>query len=598
MKKSIYKIRKIFYHISLRNLIWVSFTVTSAIATIIMLFSFYSRFSGQLRMEIQKEHQALIKQVNAELVSYLRTMMRVSDTLCFSVIKGKDMDEQSFMENFQLLYDTNKDYIQNIALFSDEGELLVGAPAVSLRKGVEPRNQEWFELAMSKTENMHFSTPHVQNLFINSEYQYNWVISLSRVVQITRGSEVKQGILLIDINYRGIKQLFSNVALGQDSYIYLVDNNGEIIYHPKQQLIYSNFVKEENLGRIHYHDSTYEKNNKIITTKIVGYTGWNIIGVTSENGISLNSLKSNLFFLFLILFFIMAIILINSFISSKVSKPIQQLESAVNEVEHGNLSAKVEVNGFYEVRHLGKSVQRMAKQIKKLMKDIIIEHESKRKSELNSLQSQINPHFLYNTLDVIVWMIENERQEEASKVVTALARFFRISLSKGENIISVKNEVEHARNYLMIQNMRYKNKFMYYIEVGEEVKELATIKLILQPLVENAIYHGMEFTDGDGEIRITVYKEKEDLYLSVEDNGLGMTEEKVNALLSGEITHSTRGSGIGVKNVDERIKLYFGQDYGLRIESEPDEGTKMTAHLPAVFYEDIKREDNWSEAHS
>ena len=193
-------------------------------------------------------------------------------------------------------------------------------------------------------------------------------------------------------------------------------------------------------------------------------------------------------------------------------------------------------------------------------------------------------------------MIENEKQSEAEKAVTALARFFRISLSKGKSIIPVRDELEHVRNYLMIQHMRYKNKFSYSIEAEDEVLGLASLKLILQPMVENAIYHGMEFMDGDGEIKIRAWKENNDLYLSVEDNGLGMTEEQVERLFT-DTSHvpSRRGSGIGVKNVNERIHLYFGKDYGLSINSEPDEGTTVLMHLPAVSYEEIAKEEALKE---
>jgi putative HAMP domain protein len=214
----------------------------------------------------------------------------------------------------------------------------------------------------------------------------------------------------------------------------------------------------------------------------------------------------------------------------------------------------------------------------------VAEHNAKRKSEFDTLQSQINPHFLYNTLDIIVWMIENENSDKAVNIVTALAKFFRISLSKGKNIITVKDEVEHVRNYLMIQNMRFKNRFEYSIDVDEEVLSYSSLKLMLQPLVENAIYHGMEFMDGDGEIDVKVFKEDDSLYFMITDNGLGMSEDMVETLLSKDFVPSKKGSGIGVKNVNERIKLYFGSEYGLKVESEPDEGTKITIHLPAVVY--------------
>jgi len=280
---------------------------------------------------------------------------------------------------------------------------------------------------------------------------------------------------------------------------------------------------------------------------------------------------------------------INAYISSRITGPIKRLEKSVNALEAGKLDTEIYIGGSYEIRHLGRSIRDMAGQIQVLMNDIVAEHESKRKSEFDTLQSQINPHFLYNTLDIIVWMIENEQKAEAVKVVTALARFFRISLSKGRSIIPVKDELEHVRKYLMIQQMRFKNKFTYQIESEPETLNLASLKLMLQPLVENAIYHGMEFMDGDGEILVRAFLEEGELIFTISDNGLGMTEEQVNGLLKENTVHasSKRGSGIGVKNVNERIRLYFGEQYGLSIESEPDEGTTIRIHLPAIPYAEI-----------
>ena len=280
--------------------------------------------------------------------------------------------------------------------------------------------------------------------------------------------------------------------------------------------------------------------------------------------------------------------MINAYISSRITAPIQELEKSVNALEAGELDTEVYTGGSYEIQHLGRSIGDMAKRIQELMQDIVAEHESKRKSEFDTLQSQINPHFLYNTLDIIVWMIENEQKNEAVRVVTALARFFRISLSKGKSIIPVRDELEHVRNYLMIQQMRFKNKFTYRIEEEPEILGLASLKLMLQPLVENAIYHGMEFMDGDGEILVKAGLKEGKLCFLVADNGLGMTGEQVEQILSGKPhASSRRGSGIGVKNVNERIRLYFGEEYGLSIDSEPDEGTRIRICLPAVSYQEL-----------
>ncbi len=337
----------------------------------------------------------------------------------------------------------------------------------------------------------------------------------------------------------------------------------------------------------------------MVTVKSVGYTGWKVVGVAPENAVTLNNIKTHLLIAFVIAFILFLLAITNSYISSKITIPIKKLERSVNKIEEGNLGLEIDTGGSYEIRHLGKSIQNMAGQIQVLMDDIVSEHEDKRRKEFDALQSQINPHFLYNTLDIIVWMIENEKPEQAVKVVIALARFFRISLSKGKSIITLGDELEHVRNYLMIQQMRYKNKFTYSIEAPEELLGLASLKLMLQPMVENAIYHGMEFMDGEGEIRIRAWRAEGDLYISIEDNGLGMTEEQVKGLFEPESGREPRfggrrgasgSSGIGVKNVNERIRLYFGPDYGLSIWSEPDEGTRVTAHLPAVDYSCI-RED-------
>ena len=581
---------------SIRYIIFIYFTLTALAASVFIGISLYTRLSGQMADTIQEENQILINQINRSMDSYLQTIMKLSESLYNGVIKNADLSHRSIGSEITLLYDNNKDNIENIALLSKNGQMLESVPAARLKSNVDVIDENWFKNALLKTENLHFSTPHVQTIFDGSESQYRWVISMSRAVEITNGPYTDQGVLLIDIRYNSLERLFDGVNLGNGGYAYLISSDGEIIYHPKAQLIDSGIVKENNQESAGLKDGNYEEvfdgEKRIVSVKTVGYTGWKIVGVTPLDGMSLNNIKTKLLMVFIIAFVLFILSIINSYISTRITDPIKELEKAVNEIEQGNLEVEVRSAGSYEIQHLGTSIQSMARRIRKLMNDIVAEHESKRRSEFDTLQSQINPHFLYNTLDIIVWMIENEKQSEAVKVVTALARFFRISLSKGKSIIPVKDELEHVRNYLMIQHMRYKNKFTYDIEADEDVLELASLKLMLQPLVENAIYHGMEFMDGDGEILVRAWRREDDLYMSVSDNGLGMTQEQVEHLFqAADHTSSGRGSGIGVKNVNERIKLYFGTGYGLDIQSEPDEGTTVTAHLPAIPYQEVKKEE-------
>lgn len=581
---------------SIRYSIFIYFTITALVAIIIIGFSLYTRFSDQLTDEVQKENQILMNQVSRSVDSYLRGMMKLSDAIYYSVVKNTDISEPSIGSQMKLLYDSNVDSLENIALFSREGELLKAVPAARLKTDLDVTQEEWFQETLKKTENLHFSLPHVQYIFDNAEGQYHWVISVSRAVEITQGAYVSQGVLLLDIRYSSLEQLLNSVALGNAGYIYLIGDDGKLIYHPKNQLIDSGRVQENHRETVNWRDGIHEEifqgEKRFVTVKTVGYTGWKLVGITPAKGISFSGVKTRLFIVFVILLILFLLVLINYYISSRITNPIHELENSVGELEDGNLEAEISIKGSYEIQHLGRSITSMAQQIQVLMKDIVAEHESKRKSEFDTLQSQINPHFLYNTLDIIVWMIENEQKSEAVKVVTALARFFRISLSRGKSIIRVSDELEHVRNYLMIQHMRFKNKFTYQIQADDDVLEMASLKLMLQPLVENAIYHGMEFMDGDGEILIRASKKGDELLFSIEDNGLGMCPEQVERLLT-DTSHvpSRRGSGIGVRNVNERIRLYFGEDYGLEIDSEPDEGTRIYIHLPVVFYDELTTEE-------
>ncbi len=588
--------REFWKKLRIRYTIFIYFTVSALVAMLLSGQALYLQMSRQLSAVVQEESRAVLGQVNRSVDSYLRTIMKLSDSLYYDVIKNANLSAESINGQITLLYDNNKDSIANIALLSKEGELLEAVPAARLKTGLDVTGEEWFGDTLERTDNLHFTTPHVQYIFDNSEQQYRWVITLTRAVEITHGTSTDQGILLIDIRYSSLQRILEDITLGNQGYLYMVGSEGELIYHPKMQLIETGQLEENLKAAEGYKDGNYREEyrgeSRNISVKSVGYTGWKLLSVTPEKGLPLSTLKMRLFVVFVAASFLLVLMLINAFISSRITNPIQELEKSVNAIEAGELDTEVYAKGAYEIQHLGRSIGDMAKRIQALMQDIVVEHESKRKSEFDTLQSQINPHFLYNTLDIIVWMIENEQKQEAVKVVTALARFFRISLSRGKSIIPVKDELEHVRNYLTIQQMRFKNKFVYEIQAEDEVMELGSLKLMLQPLVENAIYHGMEFMDGDGEIHVQVRRDGEDLWFEVRDNGLGMTREQAESLLS-EKNHvsSRRGSGIGVKNVNERIRLYFGEAYGLSIESEPDEGTRILLRLPAEIYtEAMERE--------
>ncbi|MFV0313974.1 MAG: sensor histidine kinase [Anaerotignum sp.] len=577
----------------LKQVIWASFTVTTILTALIMGSSIYGRFLEEIKDTFRDKNQFLMEQVSYNFSNHLRNMMKISDSLYYSVIKKTDMETDTVSNAFGLMYDTNKDHIEHIALFSMNGELIESAPAGKMAPNVNIKNEDWYWETLSTEENIYLGKPEVAHLFASNGLEYTRVVPMTRIVQMNVGDGVERGILLIQLKHSGLQDIFSDSLLGSGSYLYLTDTDGEVIYHPNQELLESGYITEADINFDNISSGGVVKDvgegEQEYFVKTVGYTGWKIVGVTQTDKISLNTFKSGIFIAFLSLFFLSIIVVINSFLSRRVSAPMHTLEAAVNQIEAGNLDTHIEPGGFYEVWHLGDAIDKMKENLKRLMQDIVTEHEAKRKSELMALQNQINPHFLYNTLDIIVWMIENEKKDDAVNAVTALARFFRISLSGGRTIITVADEIAHVRNYLMIQEMRFKNRFSYEFMVEDGVCELGTIKLVLQPIVENAIYHAMEFMDGDGLILVSVYRKEENLFFVIRDNGCGMTKERVETLMDGDEVASQKGSGVGLRNVRERIQLVYGASYGLSIHSEPDEGTEVRVKIPAIPYDLLRQ---------
>ena len=572
---------------SIQMVISLSFTAVAVVGMVFMGLSLFWRFSAETETLVEENSQRVLAQANQNLDSYLRRMMRVSDTMYYRVIKNMDLAEDSLVDAMELLYEENRDSLVSIAVFDERGGLVSATPLSALKGDARPADSGWFQAAMERMENFHFSTPHVQNLFDDPDYRYQWVVSLSRHVQLTRDGVTQSGVLLVDMGFGGIEQVCRDVELSNGGYLYLVDGDGELIYHPRQQLIYAGVLEENNLAAAQYRDGThweeFQGQRRQVTVKTVGYTGWKLVGVVPGDSLTADSRQMFLFGLSLLLFSVFLLAFLNFRISAHITDPIRRLEHSIKELEAGRQDVDIEEAGCYEVRRLSHSVRSMVSTMRHLMDDIIQQETQKRQSELEVLQSQINPHFLYNTLDSVIWMTEAGRYEEAIQMVTSLARLFRISLSRGKNIIPLSDELEHARHYMNIQQIRYKNKFTTRITAQPDTQGLYTLKLIVQPILENAIYHGMASAEDDGLICVEARREGEDLIIDVTDNGLGMRPEVAASLLDEDRPQvRTSGSGIGVRNVHQRIRLTFGQAYGLTILSEPDEGTTVRIRLPAL----------------
>lgn len=582
-------------HKGMQFVISVSFTIVATLGMGFIGIFLYQGYGRAAENMVLNDNQQILNQVEINLNTYIRNMMRISDAIYYNVIKNTDLDEDNMSQEMNLLYEVYKDSLVGLACFTGEGEMISSVPMGNLKENVDVTQQSWFINARDKMENLHFSDLHVQNLFENSSNRYYRVISLSRGVELTRSGKMLEGILLVDMDFSGIRQLFTKVNSQEMGYVYLMDSNGKIIYHPRQNLIFSDMIQENNDVAKMYEDGshreTFNGEDRMVVVKTVGYTGWKIVSVMPMANFFRDFSRIRAMAVVIIILAIFVMIFANQFVAVRVVQPLKSLEDSLKGIGIYK-EPQIYIGGSPEIQHLGETIRSMVEQLRKLTDDIVKEQEEKRKSELDALQSQINPHFLYNTLDSIMWMVEAEKYEDAISMVQALSRLFRISLSKGKNIITIGEELQHAQNYVDIQKYRYKNKFVSYFDIEEGIEKYKTIKLIIQPLIENAIYYGMEYMDGDGEIHIRAYTKGEDLYIEVEDNGLGMQKEQVESLLTDDTRIRSKGSGIGIRNVHQRIQLYFGKKYGLEIKSEPDEGTIVRIHLPKTESVEEKGKEN------
>lgn len=266
-------------------------------------------------------------------------------------------------------------------------------------------------------------------------------------------------------------------------------------------------------------------------------------------------------------------------VSRSVAVPIVELCQRAEDVAGGDLTVKEPVRSdTYEIRTLSESMEQMIVRLNAQIEQTTQKQASLRRAELALLQAQINPHFLYNTLDTIIWLIEAGKTLEAEEMVSNLSSFFRHSLSRGEDVITLKEEEGHVRSYLQIQQARYKDVMRYSIDIDPGLQQARIPKLTLQPLVENALYHGVKLKRALGCITVTGRAEGGDILLRVADDGVGMTPERLEQLRSSR--DSGERVGFGLATVDERLRLLFGPDYGLSIASREGEGTTVTVRIP------------------
>lgn len=576
----------------IQSVIMAALSLMTVVISVTIGLLLYNRYEMLIRQNDIRDTQNQLERLVNTVEQYLKDMRKISDSANYNIIQTFDVSSPEFNQQLSFLYDSNKDKIQSIALYDTEGELMAAEPVILQKKEVNAGQQTWFTQAMAEIENMHFSTPHIQNLFQDDAKRYHFVISLSRAVDVIDGDRPGNGVLLVDMKYSYLEEMMNRMNdSNRGRYYYVCDGSGNLIYHPYYNKINKGLFRENTDIVCTSEDGVYKKmrsedgNKQTVIISTIAYTGWKMVGVVRQDARTDSLEQFRIYMVVIVIMLIMMLLLVNRIVSKKISSPILKLDASVRAYEAGE-KPDIYIGGSYEIRHLGNSIQSSYEEIERLMKKIMEEQNERRKSELAALQSQINPHFLYNTLESITWMIESGKNQDAVFMISELAKLFRISLSRGKTIISIKDELQHCRNYMNIQKYRYKERFETEYDISEEIYSFCTVKLILQPILENAIYYGVGDMDKDEDPRIVVrgWKQEQDIYIAVSDNGIGMRHEDVENILTGNQKAIKHGSGVGLINVHTRIRLMFGKKYGLIVESEPDEGTTVTIHLPAVPY--------------
>ncbi|WDF51630.1 sensor histidine kinase [Paenibacillus sp. KACC 21273] len=581
---------------------WKSLTTSLLVAfsgLILIVIAIISLNNYRLTVDAAEQNsqvyiQEIMRQVNTNIQTYIDNMENISllaltnkDVTYYissnSFIGKNDIRpyEKRISDLFQnILYSRND--IASIMVFGYNGRTVSDRRITALNPNIDPKQQSWYINAQKMNGKSIVSPPHIQNV-ISGEYR--WVVSLSRELKSNDGI-TPEGIFLVDLNLSVIDKLCSQIYLGKKGYVFIVDGTGNIIYHPQQQLLYSNLATEEipqvlttASGQSFTADDN--KGKRIYSVQDTGL-GWKIVGVTYSDDLIANKSSIQHSILLYALLGIGISIIISLLLSLHLTKPIKRLQQDMKQVELGNFHIQTSIEEDNEINQLGQSFNVMVNEIKHLMDETVQTSEQKRKTELLLLQAQINPHFLYNTLDSIIWMAEQEKHEEVVDMTSALAKMFRASITRDQELISIRVEIEHIRHYLFIQKMRYREQLDYVFDIPSDILQYKTVKILLQPFIENAIYHGIRSKTTPGIIYISAWQEQDDLLFEVRDNGLGMTAERLAQVNEGTVATNIQ-HGIGIGNVNERIQLYFGATYGMSIHSVLGEGTVVTIRVPAIL---------------
>ncbi len=538
--------------------------------------------------------QTIIHQLNQNVDSYITYMDNIASViaksqdayqLLYQRIGEDEAVKEGHRKRLQEQFSTilkGRDDICNIGIVQKDGVMLINSGYQATNPDLDLSTQEWYTNAVDNYNQYCLSSSHVQHVIKD---QRPWVITLSREVHNFYGTGNSDGVVFIDLNYSAISELCDQNSIGDKGYVFILDQDGNIVYHPSQQQLY-NELQTENIDIVMNADTdtvvTGEGDDeKIYTLARSEITGWTIVGCMNMAELLKSSKEANNIYVMTAIVLVVIAMLISSFIARSITLPIQKLRDSMERVQEGDFKAADDlvIPSQNEIGSLTTSFNVMTHKIEDLMAQNVHEQELKRKSELKALQSQINPHFLYNTLDSIIWMAEGKKYEDVVLMTASLARLLRQSISNEDETVLIGQEIQYVKSYLTIQKMRYKDKLEFEINVDPSINSVHIVKLVLQPIVENAIYHGLKYKESKGMLTVNGYQKDGNAVIEIADDGVGMDAETLNRIFEKHKVNY-RSNGVGVYNVQRRLSMYYGKEYGLSYKSEKGKGTTVTVVIP------------------
>lgn len=556
--------KKIFKKIEFK--ISACFFVISILIISLMLFSWYKQSSSKLMTYEKEETSQEVKNASIYVASYLEKNKNLASLLAMSAESQNIMDDKTDFKNLKDIIKVSEksdEFIKKIFLVSENGNI-ISNEKVNLETNKDMKNISWYKKLIN-SNNMAFASK-ADFSKISSDSSKN-IISISK--EIKDKNNKRLGFVVINLSYKFLEDFLSTINFGKDGYVFILSSEEELLFKSKNM---------EDFGKKDYEKLLKkrmkpEKMDFVSSNVFIPNTQWKLVGISFSNAIS--NLKKQLIESSLILALIVFVLtlLVSIFVSKKISKPIIYLIGEIKKTDKKLYKIKSLPQASSEIQILTKEYNNLIDRIFVLTEDIEKKEEQKRIYQVKALQSQINPHFLYNTLDTILWLVEFGENEKAIKVTKNLGMLLRNSLNIDEDFVKLDKEIGHVKNYLDIQKIRYDNKFTYEFIKKIETSSLYVPKLILQPIIENAIYHGIREKKSKSYIKIIVEKNPEYLIIKIIDNGLGPKEKKENI--------PTKLGGIGMENVNNRIKLLCGEKYNLKMQRENGE-TIVTYKLKII----------------